>query len=202
MATVTVAEMADSADAFEGWVACQTETGAYYYFNTFSQETAWELPPRIGAILRGEAAAPSPPCNEAAASDSWLELEDNSGAPYYFNSSSGEATYSMPAALRAPPPGRAEAPPAEERMPGNEPDTGPRDDRVASERFARSPSSPPNEGLAPTVEAVVASAHQSRAGLLPVAPPIGAAAGGTDAIAKRPPVSVRTFATCCLLRAL
>lgn len=95
------AAMADADAPLEGWVACQADTGAYYYFNTLSGETSWELPAHIAAQVGG--GSPEEPAPQRPRAE-WVELVDDEGNPYFMDLNSGEVTFTSPVRAAPPPP--------------------------------------------------------------------------------------------------
>ena len=83
------------------WELCFTEDGLKYFYNTETSESVWELPaaPPHGGAGQAPSALPhsAPSFSPAVARDPvWELFTDDSGHPFYFNSSTGESKWAQP----------------------------------------------------------------------------------------------------------
>ena len=96
------------------WYAYEDESGATYYMHSETQETLWELPEDVKALVEGAAAAFGGAkvkagsasgwgaIKNAVQSHSWQVVDDpDSGSQYYYNNDTHETSWDKPAEVAA-----------------------------------------------------------------------------------------------------
>jgi hypothetical protein len=100
-----------SASHGDEWEECyDAESGATYFYNSRSGESAWERPAamRLRALVNtgmwqgyvDGTAAEEPPAQEGADGDEWEECDDGEGNSYFYNARTGESAWEKPAARK------------------------------------------------------------------------------------------------------
>lgn len=80
----------------EGWVEVYDDDGGLYYFNQFTNESVWERERATVGAAAAEVAAETAAVAAVSGGGEWEEVQGDDGAVYYYNSATGESSWTPP----------------------------------------------------------------------------------------------------------
>jgi transcription elongation regulator 1 len=96
------AEAEEARMRMRAWTAHKSGDGQVYYHNTMTGESSWERPEGFAGEATAVAEGPPVPVAQASvAGTEWYEVKCQDGRRYYFNHSTQETAWSMPADVAA-----------------------------------------------------------------------------------------------------
>jgi transcription elongation regulator 1 len=96
------AEAEEARMRMRAWTAHKSGDGQVYYHNTMTGESSWERPEGFAGEVTDVAEGPPVPVAQASvAGTEWYEVKCQDGRRYYFNHSTQETAWSMPAEVAA-----------------------------------------------------------------------------------------------------